>query len=448
MKVLNGKGFASVPFFNTHLVLLFYFLAPISAFFGGGFLIFVFMHLFAGALIPYIGFKFCKRITGSLAAGLLFYLAILLNPYFITTVTEIHFEIFGMLFLFLFVFFALSNRFDVSMVFFILALCAKEDVYLYAASIALVIARQIGIRRSLVCLAISSAYFFLVVRGLWPHYFPNTDERMMHSVRGGSEIDFLLSLFSSDAIFKAFSPDMRSFLLSWSGFLLAAVPTESIPLFGLMVVYANAIYRKMSTLQYYYSWPLQITVIILNLLVIIKVVRWIEGGRQILARFKITFSPAILVCLILVIFSVATLIFPPRALSPIFAGNRFLNRYSADDLVIRKTVIELVNSNGSALVDDTLYGILANRQTLCLSSFDSCGANAFLTRHVVFDYLAFTPNRVSRRSSEVCRQKLLAELRSDERYHLLKNDGNLIIYKLNDGLIATPMNDRPDALKN
>jgi|SRR5579871_787641 len=108
-------------------------------------------------------FAIGRTVCESTTAGVLCAVAYALNPYTYAIALSHHYEAFGMLFLFAFAFHGYRDHRMRAWVALILALTVKEDMWVYASAIALVLFRRDRLAQVAGYVAVASAYYGFVV---------------------------------------------------------------------------------------------------------------------------------------------------------------------------------------------------------------------------------------------------------------------------------------------
>ena len=240
------------------------------------FVFYLLLHCLALAACCAVVFFIADRILNDRWLACLVALIFVLNPYVMAINLYTHFEVFGMLLLFLFALAMLHQRFWWASLALLGALLTKQDFFLYAVLVVLLVCPLKHWRWGSVYVGLSLAYFLIVVQWLWPTLHP--DYRPFHfSIwnHGSSVFDVAWHLVTNPL--QAVQPAMTGHGLDFQRLFLLlpmlAGPRYLVALAPL-VLWTNATEVNRATLAYYYSYPGLVTFFLVLPFALRRLVGW------------------------------------------------------------------------------------------------------------------------------------------------------------------------------
>jgi len=225
---------------------------------GFGLIAFLLMGCAAVAATAVAVYAITAKVTEKPLVAALTFAAVLFNPYMQGVNLYPHYEIYGVMFLVLYAYLALNKHLVAASVCFFLALTVKEDFWIYATVVPIVIWNRPRARFLLTCSAGALAYKILVLGLVWDYFYP-IKHALITDVWGypaDSEIGIVWYLIKQIHISlpKVFTNHGFDFLITFL-FLPLVTPWRFALIAGVLFIWVNATAIDRYSLSYYYSYP-------------------------------------------------------------------------------------------------------------------------------------------------------------------------------------------------
>ena len=158
--------------FNFHFVPVFYVLSPLVHLTRSLFFLVLFYSL-AFATSAWLYYKFAKEILGSSSLAALCYLTLVVNPYFMVANLYPHHDVLMVLALMGFALLAVRGNSWLALLYLVIALSVKEDVWIYGIAASLILLGRISTRHAALYLGTAVAYYVVVLHFLYPILYPD-----------------------------------------------------------------------------------------------------------------------------------------------------------------------------------------------------------------------------------------------------------------------------------
>lgn len=182
-------------------------------------------------------------------------IAFLVNPYVIHTHLYPHYEVFYLLFIPLFFYFVIKEKFGLSILFLICILITKEDGWIYSIGASIILLRRSRLKFILICISASLLYFLIVIKFGTIYIFPNQVNSFSNRW-GKTQSEYL-----NDLVYNPY----KYIKLLWSGqgkYLLLSVlglpwlsGWRSLPGWGVSILWMSSVTLDRAYLSFYYGLP-------------------------------------------------------------------------------------------------------------------------------------------------------------------------------------------------
>ena len=349
--------------FNIHFTPIFYLIAlllkisPTLPFY-------LAIHVLALTLASFVFFIISRDLVSSKNQAFILCLLFVLNPYTMAINLYPHFEVFGMLGLFLLGMGLHAKSWFWTLGGALLTLTTKQDMWLYLLCTIPIFINRNNLKQSAAACILGILYFVIILNGIYPHYWPNAMDRFVHLwAYGSNKTEVLLYLISHpiETWINVFSGQGLLLLLS---FILLPLLATWRALGAIAVLYlwlnSSAIDRNM--LSYYYSLPS------LALLALLTPVGFLEL-KKICSFKKLEIRKEYLILVLLVPFSLHINLPQGLRRSPNISSI-FLQKWGKRESIIRKWLSNSL-SKGSVYTQFSLAAYVPIKNPLFVSHLHS-----------------------------------------------------------------------------
>ncbi len=257
------------------------------------------LHSLALAVSSYALFQLAYSLTTSRHLAVITCLFFLFNGFTQSAILYLHFEVFAMAFLLLYLWQAREGRLISSLVFLDLGLVVKQDVWVYALGLTLSFYGLVSKRVWFYSLGIILGYFVIILGLLYPYLYPKATDRFLdYWSQGTTKSEVIVYFLKSipDVVTKAFCCKGEIFNKSfWYIPFLSGL--RIFPALGVFVLLRSSTNPSVSGLYLHYTvglLALYLACMPLGLKRIIDLLEWIRLKLNASNRTKEFFAPGMM----------------------------------------------------------------------------------------------------------------------------------------------------------